>query len=46
MCPDFQGNEVHNLNFSSEIHEIDRRAVAKRGKLPGIKNNPKLGQIM
>ena len=35
-----------NLNFSSEIHEIDGRAVAKRGKLPGIKNNPKLGQIM
>jgi len=35
-----------NINFSSEIHEIDGRPISKRGTLPGIKINPKLGQIM
>tara|TARA_Y100001936_G_C16055599_1_gene660763 strand:- start:591 stop:1589 length:999 start_codon:yes stop_codon:yes gene_type:complete len=35
-----------DINFHSEIHEIDGRPVAKRGKLPGINENPKLGQIM
>ena len=32
--------------FSSDIHEIDGRPLAKRGRIPGISANPRLDRVM
>ena len=32
--------------FSADIHEMDGKAVAKRGRIPGTNQNPRLIQIM
>ncbi len=32
-------------DFTADIHEIEGRPVAKRGRLPGITNNPRLERI-
>ena len=32
--------------FHVDIHEVDGRPVARRGRLPGITNNPRLGRVM
>ena len=29
-------------NFTADIHEIDGRPIAKRGRIPGITANPRL----
>ncbi len=33
-------------DFTADIHEIDGRAVAKRGRIPGVTLNPRLDRIM
>ena len=32
--------------FHVDIHEVDGRPVARRGRIPGITNNPRLGRVM
>ncbi len=32
--------------FHVDIHEVDGRPVARRGRVPGITNNPRLGRVM
>jgi len=32
--------------FESDIHEIDGRPIAKRGRIPGIRANPRLDRVM
>ena len=32
--------------FHMDIHEVDGRPVARRGRIPGITNNPRLGRVM
>jgi nicotinate phosphoribosyltransferase len=34
------------IDFTADIHEIDGRPIAKRGRLPGITNNPRLKRII
>ena len=34
------------IDFTADLHEIDGRAVAKRGRIPGITPNPRLQRIM
>ena len=34
------------VDFKADIHEIDGKPVAKRGRIPGIKPNPKLKRII
>ena len=33
-------------DFTADIHEIDGRPVAKRGRTPGITTNPRLDRVM
>ncbi|OGO30395.1 MAG: nicotinate phosphoribosyltransferase [Chloroflexi bacterium RBG_16_56_11] len=33
------------IDFTADLHEVDGRAVAKRGRLPGITPNPRLIRI-
>jgi nicotinate phosphoribosyltransferase len=32
--------------FNVDIHEVDGRPIARRGRIPGITNNPRLGRVM
>jgi nicotinate phosphoribosyltransferase len=34
------------IDFTADIHEVDGRAVAKRGRIPGITANPRLKRII
>ena len=34
------------IDFTADIHEIDGRPVAKRGRIPGVTKNPRLKQIL
>ena len=34
------------LDFTADLHEINGRAVAKRGRIPGITKNPRLKKII
>jgi nicotinate phosphoribosyltransferase len=34
------------IDFTADLHEIDGRPIAKRGRIPGITPNPRLKQIM
>jgi nicotinate phosphoribosyltransferase len=34
------------IDFTADIHEIDGKAVAKRGRLPGVTPNPRLKRVM
>ena len=33
-------------NFAADIHEIDGKPIAKRGRIPGVTNNPRLDRVM
>ena len=33
-------------SFDADIHEVDGRPVAKRGRIPGVTSNPRLGRVM
>ncbi|MBG7617693.1 MAG: nicotinate phosphoribosyltransferase, partial [Chloroflexi bacterium] len=33
------------LDFTADIHEINGMAIAKRGRIPGITDNPRLKRI-
>ena len=32
--------------FNADIHEIDGRPMARRGKIPGVTQNPRLDRII
>ena len=34
------------IDFTADLHEIEGRPVAKRGRIPGITHNPRLRRIM
>jgi nicotinate phosphoribosyltransferase len=34
------------IDFTADIHEIDGRPVAKRGRLPGLTQNPRLKRLL
>ncbi len=37
---------AHPNSFGSDVHEIDGRPVAKRGRLPGLTPSPRLDRVM
>lgn len=34
------------IDFTADLHEIDGKAVAKRGRIPGITKNPRLKRVL
>ena len=34
------------IDFTADIHELDGRAIAKRGRLPGLTSNPRLKRLL
>jgi nicotinate phosphoribosyltransferase len=34
------------IDFTGDIHEIEGRPVAKRGRIPGITPNPRLKRLL
>ncbi len=39
------GREPPN-EFTADIHEVEGRAIAKRGRIPGITDNPRLDRVI
>ncbi|MDP2953089.1 MAG: nicotinate phosphoribosyltransferase, partial [Chloroflexota bacterium] len=37
---------AHPIDFTADLHEVEGRPVAKRGRLPGITPNPRLKRIL
>ena len=33
-------------DFTGDIHEVDGKPIAKRGRIPGVTNNPRLTQVL
>ncbi|MCK4785177.1 MAG: hypothetical protein KAV87_15615, partial [Desulfobacteraceae bacterium] len=33
------------IDFTADLHEVDGKPVAKRGRMPGITANPKLHRV-
>ena len=34
------------INFTADIHEVDGKPVAKRGRIPGVTCNPRLNRVL
>ena len=34
------------INFTVDIHEVDEKANAKQGRIPGLTANPRLERVM
>ena len=34
------------INFTADIHAVDGKPIAKRGRIPGITPNPRLKRIL
>ena len=34
------------IDFTADLHEVDGKPVAKRGRIPGITPNPRLQQVL
>ena len=34
------------INFTADIHEVDGKAIAKRGRIPGLTANPRLKRVL
>ena len=34
------------INFTADIHEVDGKAIAKRGRIPGLTENPRLKRVL
>ncbi|OGO00687.1 MAG: nicotinate phosphoribosyltransferase [Chloroflexi bacterium RBG_13_52_12] len=34
------------IDFTADLHEVDGKAIAKRGRIPGITPNPRLSRVM
>jgi nicotinate phosphoribosyltransferase len=34
------------IDFTADLHEIEGKPVAKRGRIPGITPNPRLKRVM
>ena len=39
-------SDARPIDFTADIHEIEGKAVAKRGRLPGITPNPRLKRVI
>lgn len=39
-------SSAHPIDFTADIHEVDGKPIAKRGRLPGITPNPRLKRLL
>jgi nicotinate phosphoribosyltransferase len=39
-------SDAKPIDFTADLHEVDGRPIAKRGRMPGITPNPKLQRVM
>jgi nicotinate phosphoribosyltransferase len=37
---------AHPIDYTADIHEVDGKPIAKRGRIPGITENPRLKRVM
>jgi nicotinate phosphoribosyltransferase len=39
-------SDARPLDFTADLHEVDGRPIAKRGRMPGLTPNPRLKRVM
>jgi len=39
-------SDARPIDFTADLHEVDGRPIAKRGRTPGVTPNPRLKRIM
>jgi nicotinate phosphoribosyltransferase len=39
-------SDAKPINFTADLHEVENRPIAKRGRMPGITPNPRLKRVM
>jgi nicotinate phosphoribosyltransferase len=39
-------SDARPLDFTADLHEVDGRPIAKRGRMPGITPSPKLRRVL
>jgi nicotinate phosphoribosyltransferase len=39
-------SDAKPIDFTADLHQVDGRPIAKRGRLPGITRNPRLERVM
>lgn len=39
-------SDARPINFTADLHEVEDRPIAKRGRMPGITQNPRLRRVM
>lgn len=39
-------SDARPLDFTADLHEVDGRPIAKRGRMPGVTPNPRLKRVM
>jgi len=39
-------SEAKPIDFTADLHEVEGKPIAKRGRIPGITPNPRLKRIM
>jgi len=39
-------SDAKPINFTADLHEVEDRPIAKRGRMPGITPNPRLNRVM
>jgi nicotinate phosphoribosyltransferase len=42
-CPLYCG--ARPIDFTADLHEVDGKPIAKRGRIPGITPNPRLRRV-
>lgn len=39
-------SDARPINFTADLHEVEGRPIAKRGRMPGLTQNPRLRRVM
>ena len=39
-------SDARPIDFSADLHEVEGKPIAKRGRMPGITPNPRLKRVM
>ena len=39
-------SDARPIDFTADLHEVEGKPIAKRGRMPGITPNPKLKRVM
>jgi nicotinate phosphoribosyltransferase len=39
-------SDARPIDFTADLHEVNGKPIAKRGRMPGITSNPRLRRVM